>query len=69
MDNYSLFDPNDNGIENGYFLSTKTNSSRIITRTIKLKDISEGRVVKINFDGATNMTIATVDPRDYISVP
>ncbi len=69
MDNYTLFDTNDNGIENGYFVSTKTNVGRLITRTIKLKDISEGRVVKIDFDGANNLTIDTVDPRDYISLP
>jgi hypothetical protein len=69
MDNYSLFDANDNGIENGYFVSTKTNVGRLVTRTIKLKDISEGRVVKIDFDGANNLIIDTVDPRDYISLP
>jgi hypothetical protein len=69
MDNYTLFDANDNGIENGYFASTKTNVGRLVTRTIKLKDISEGRVVKIDFDGATLVTLETVDPRDYIKLP
>jgi hypothetical protein len=69
MDNYTLFDANDNGIENGYFVSTKTNVSRLVTRTIKLKDINEGRVVKIDFDGATIVTAETVDPRDYIKLP
>jgi hypothetical protein len=69
MDNYTLFDTNDNGIDNGYFTSTKTNVGRIVTRTIKLKDISEGRVVKIDFDGAILVTAETVDPRDYIRIP
>ena len=68
MDNYTLFDTNDNGIENGYFVSTKANVGRLVTRTIKLKDISEGRVVKIDFDGATLVTAETVDPRDYINL-
>jgi len=69
MDNYALFDTNGNGVENGYFASTKTNVGRLVTRTIKLKDISEGRVVKIDFDGATIVTAETVDPRDYIKLP
>jgi hypothetical protein len=69
MDNYTLFDTNDNGINNGYFTSTKENVGRIVTRTIKLKDISEGRVVKIDFDGAILISVDTVSPNDFIKIP
>lgn len=68
MDNYSLYDIGDDGIENGYFVTTKTEVGRVVTRTIKLKNISEGRVVKIDFDGAAILNAETVDPRTYIKV-
>ena len=66
VDGFKLFDGNDVGINNAYVKADKSNTGKVVTRTITLKDIYEDRVVKLDFNGASYVELGTVDPKDYI---
>ena len=68
VDGYTLYNASDVGIDNTYITATKTSVSKVLTRTIKLKDLYEDRVVKLDFEGANYLELATVDPSDYIKL-
>jgi hypothetical protein len=68
VDGYTLYNTSDVGIDNTYITATKTAVSKMVTRTIKLKDVYEDRVVKLDFEGANFIELGTVDPLDYIKL-
>jgi hypothetical protein len=68
VDGYTLYNASDAGIDNTFITATKTSVGKILTRTIKLKDLYEDRVVKLDFEGANYIELATVDPADYIKL-
>ena len=68
VDGYTLYNASDVGIDTTYITATKTSVGKILTRTIKLKDLYEDRVVKLDFEGANFIELATVDPLDYIKL-
>lgn len=68
VDGYALYNTSDVGIDNTFITATKTAVSKIVTRTIKLKDLYEDRVVKLDFEGANFIELGTVDPLDYIKL-
>jgi hypothetical protein len=68
VDGYTLYNASDVGIDTTYITATKTSVSKMITRTIKLKDLYEDRVVKLDFEGANFIELGTVDPLDYIKL-
>lgn len=68
VDGYTLYNTSDVGIDNTFITATKTAVSKIVTRTIKLKDLYEDRVVKLDFEGANFIELGTVDPLDYIKL-
>jgi hypothetical protein len=68
VDGYTLYNASDVGIDNTFITATKTSVSKILTRTIKLKDLYEDRVVKLDFEGANFIELGTVDPLDYIKL-
>ena len=68
VDGYTLYNSSDVGIDNTYITATKTAVGKIVTRTIKLKDLYEDRVLKLDFEGANFIEIGTVDPLDYIKL-
>jgi hypothetical protein len=68
VDGYTLYNASDVGIDNTYITATKTSVSKVVTRTVKLKDLYEDRVIKLDFEGANYIELATVDPADYIKL-
>lgn len=66
VDEYVLFNNTDQGIDNAFVTSNKSLQGKIETRTITLKDTYEDRVIKLDFEGANFLELATVDPKDYI---
>ena len=68
VDGYTLYNASDVGIDTTYITATKSSVGKILTRTIKLKDLYEDRVVKLDFEGASFIELATVDPLDYIKL-
>ena len=68
VDGYTLYNTSDVGIDNTYITATKTSVGKVLTRTIKLKDLYEDRVVKLDFEGANFIELSTVDPLDYIKL-
>lgn len=66
VDEYVLFNNTDQGINNAFVTANKSLQGKIETRTITLKDTYEDRVIKLDFEGANFLELATVDPKDYI---
>lgn len=68
FDEEILFDDNDEGLDNSFVKVSKNLDSNIETRVIKIKDIQEDRVVRLDFEGANFIELATVDPNGFITL-